>query len=121
MTQRLELTVRKSSAADKAAQNSSAVNLYEVEGLEVFRDPQNHISLSILWEYPYLHGLHDTGVYMGHPYSNICLCAVLGPQVWRLYAIRASRGRGLGFSRGRCIAPGAKRGFSFQGFEGFGV
>ena len=80
MTQRLELTVRKSSAADKATQNSSTVNLYEVEGLEVFRDPQNHISLSILWEYPYLHGLHDTGVCMGHPYSNICLCAVLGPR-----------------------------------------
>ena len=45
------------------------------------RDPKKHISisLSILWAYPYLIGLLYKGGYMGYPYLNFCLCAVLGP------------------------------------------
>ena len=38
-----------------------------------------HISISFLWGYPYLIGLHYKGVYMGYPYPEFCLCAFLGP------------------------------------------
>ena len=33
---------------------------------DVYRDPKKHISISILWGYPYLYnGLHCKGVYIG--------------------------------------------------------
>ena len=41
--------------------------------------PQQHISTSILWVYPYLIGLYYKRVYMGYPYPNFCLCAFGGP------------------------------------------
>ena len=43
------------------------------------RDPQKHISISILRGYPYLNGLHYKTVYMGYPYPNFSLCVFLGP------------------------------------------
>ena len=39
---------------------------------------KNHISISVLWGYPYLMGLPYKGVDMGYPYPNSCLCAFLG-------------------------------------------
>ena len=48
-----------------------------VEGFGVLRasdeGPKKHISISILWGYPYLTGLRDKGVYMGYPYPKFCL------------------------------------------------
>ena len=41
--------------------------------------PKKHISISILWGYPYLIGFHYKGVYMGRPYPYFCLCAFWGP------------------------------------------
>ena len=43
------------------------------------KGPKKHISISILWGYPYIIGLLYKGVYMGYPYPNFCLCAFLGP------------------------------------------
>ena len=45
------------------------------------KDPQKHISRSILKGYPYLIGLHYKGVYRGYPYPNFCLRAFLGPNL----------------------------------------
>ena len=45
------------------------------------RDPQKHITISILWGYPYLIGASLYGVYLGYPYPNFCLCAFLRPYV----------------------------------------
>ena len=36
------------------------------------KGPKKHISISILWGYPYLIGLPYKGVYMGYPYPNFC-------------------------------------------------
>ena len=36
----------------------------------IVRDPKKHISISILWGYPYLNGLHYKGVYMGYTYPK---------------------------------------------------
>ena len=47
----------------------------------MYEGPKMHISISILWGYPYLNGLHYKGVYMAYPYPNFCLRAFLGPNV----------------------------------------
>ena len=47
--------------------------------LNLTRDPQKHISISILWGYLYLIGLHFEAGYMRYPYpTDLCLCAFLG-------------------------------------------
>ena len=45
------------------------------------RDPKRHISISILWGYPCLIGLHYKGVYMEHPYPYFSFCAFWCPGV----------------------------------------
>ena len=42
---------------------------------------KKHISISIIWGYPYLIVLLYKGVYMGYPYPNFCLCGFWGPQL----------------------------------------
>ena len=56
------------------------LGLIETSELQVFRDPKKHISISILWGYPYLDGLHYKGVYMGYPYPNFAYVPFLGPK-----------------------------------------
>ena len=61
-------------------------------------DIRKHISISILWGYPYLIGLYYKGVYMGYPYPIFCLCALLGPYSrFFSHQWRCSEYRNLGF------------------------
>ena len=67
---------------------SLAVPRYNIGGFIIrmefgayYRDPKKHRSISILWGYPYLTGLHYKGGCMGYPIPNFCLCAFLGPYI----------------------------------------
>ena len=42
-----------------------------------YSGPQKDTSISILYGYPYLNGLHYKGVYMGDPWPYSCLCVFL--------------------------------------------
>ena len=68
------------SAQERTILRSWAGRVYKVGGTGQIMDqgPKKHISISILWGYPYLNGLHYKGVYMGYPYPYVCLCAFVG-------------------------------------------
>ena len=56
-------------------------------GLSI-RDPKKHISISFLWGYPYLIGLHYRGVYMGYPHPYFFIYVLLWGPSLGCYGVR---------------------------------
>ena len=68
----------------------------EVSGSGSSKGPKKHISISILWGYPYLIGLLYEGFVWDIPILIFCLCAFLGPYL----DVSAAERR-----RARCTSP----------------
>ena len=58
--------------------------------------PKKHISISFLWGYPYLIGLHYKGVYMGYPYPYVLLMCFFGAVSMGPIFLRSSVSQGYG-------------------------